>query len=32
MLFWDYFFNKTWYYVVIWIDVFSNIKKPKLLQ
>jgi hypothetical protein len=27
-----FFFNKTWDYDVIWIHVFSNIKKHKLLQ
>jgi hypothetical protein len=26
------FFNKTWDYVVIWIDVLNNTKKHKLLQ
>ncbi len=26
------FFNKTWGYVVTWIDVFNNIEKHKLLQ
>jgi hypothetical protein len=26
------FFNKTWDYVITWIDVFNNIEKHKLLQ
>ncbi len=26
-----FFFNKTWDYIVIWIDVFSNIEKHRLL-
>jgi len=25
-------FNKTWDYVITWIDVFNNIEKHKLLQ
>jgi hypothetical protein len=27
-----YFSNKTWDYAIIWIDVFNNIEKHKLLQ
>ncbi len=27
-----FFFNKTWDYAVIWIHVFNNIEKHKLLQ
>ncbi len=27
-----FFCNKTWDYIIIWIDVFSDIKKYRLLQ
>jgi hypothetical protein len=26
------FFNKTWDYAIIWIDVFNNTEKHKLLK